>query len=46
MSEKVIIIGAGAAGIGAGLELQALGIPFVIIEASNRIGGRAYTDKT
>ena len=42
----VVIVGAGAAGIGAGLELQARGIPFVILEAQDRIGGRAFTDKT
>lgn len=42
----VVIVGAGAAGVGAGLELQARGIPFVILEAQNRVGGRAYTDKT
>ena len=41
----VVIIGAGAAGIGAGLELTARGIPFVILEAQDRIGGRAFTDK-
>ena len=46
MPDEIIIIGAGAAGIGAGLELQKSGIPFIILEASNRIGGRAYTDKT
>ena len=40
----VVIVGAGAAGIGAGLELQARGVPFVILEAANRIGGRAFTD--
>lgn len=40
---EVVIIGAGAAGIGAGLECQARGIPFVIIEAADRVGGRAYT---
>ncbi|MCZ4351854.1 FAD-dependent oxidoreductase [Roseovarius aestuarii] len=40
---KVVIIGAGAAGIGAGLECQAQGIPFVIIEAADRVGGRAFT---
>jgi monoamine oxidase len=42
----VVIVGAGAAGVGAGLELQARGIPFVILEAQGRVGGRAYTDKT
>ena len=46
MSDKIVIIGAGAAGISAGLTLQKLGIPFIILEASERIGGRAYTDKT
>ena len=42
----VVVVGAGAAGVGAGLELQARGIPFVILEAQGRIGGRALTDKT
>ena len=46
MTEKIIIIGAGAAGIGAGLRLKALGVPFIILEANDRIGGRAYTDST
>ena len=41
-----VIVGAGAAGIGAGLELTARGIPFVILEAQNRVGGRAFTDRT
>lgn len=42
----VVIVGAGAAGIGAGLALQAAGVPFVIVEAAGRVGGRAYTDRT
>ncbi len=42
----VVVVGAGAAGVGAGLELAARGIPFVILEAQDRVGGRAYTDKT
>lgn len=42
----VVIVGAGAAGVGAGLALQAAGVPFVIVEAADRVGGRAYTDKT
>jgi monoamine oxidase len=41
----VVIVGAGAAGIAAGLELQARKVPFVILEAQDRVGGRAYTDK-
>ena len=44
MDLDVIIIGAGAAGIGAGLELAARGVPCVILEAADRVGGRAFTD--
>jgi len=40
----VIIIGAGAAGLGAAKTLTDLGISFIMIEAQSRIGGRAYTD--
>lgn len=42
----LVIVGAGAAGVGAGLELQARGVPFVILEAAGRVGGRAHTDTT
>jgi monoamine oxidase len=40
----VAVIGAGAAGLAAGLALQAAGKSFVVLEARNRIGGRAFTD--
>jgi len=40
----VVIIGAGAAGLGAAKTLSDKGISFVLIEAQSRIGGRAYTD--
>jgi monoamine oxidase len=40
----IVVIGAGAAGIGAGLALTRLGIPHVILEAKHRVGGRAYSD--
>ncbi|MBL8544767.1 MAG: FAD-dependent oxidoreductase [Hyphomonadaceae bacterium] len=45
MSElyDVIVIGAGAAGIGAGRKLREAGARFVILEARERIGGRAQT---
>jgi monoamine oxidase len=43
---EVVIVGAGAAGIGAGLALSRLGVPFVILEAKDRVGGRAHTDGT
>jgi len=39
----LIIIGAGAAGIAAGLEARARGLSAVILEASDRIGGRAHS---
>jgi len=42
----VVIVGAGAAGVGAGMELQKRGVSFVVLEATDRVGGRAYTDKT
>lgn len=46
MTKPIIIIGAGAAGIGAGLRLKSLGVQFLILEAKDRVGGRAYTDNT
>ena len=42
----VAVIGAGAAGLAAGLALQAAGKNFIVLEARDRIGGRAYTDTT
>lgn len=40
----VLIVGAGAAGLSAARQLQDLGLGFRMIEARNRIGGRAFTD--
>ncbi|MEM7190266.1 MAG: NAD(P)/FAD-dependent oxidoreductase [Pseudomonadota bacterium] len=40
----VIVIGAGAAGIAAARRLADLGKTVVVLEAANRIGGRAYTE--
>ena len=37
MNPDIVIVGAGAAGIGAGLELQDRGIPFMILEAADRV---------
>lgn len=45
-SYDVVIVGAGAAGIGAGIALREHGLTFVILEAADRVGGRAYTDFT
>lgn len=45
MSEiyDVVVIGAGAAGISAGRRLAKAGVRFVLLEARDRIGGRAHT---
>jgi monoamine oxidase len=40
----VVIVGAGAAGIAAARRLSAANKRFVLLEASNRIGGRCVTD--
>lgn len=39
----VVVIGAGAAGISAGRRLAQSGVSFVLLEARDRIGGRAHT---
>lgn len=43
-TEPVLIIGAGAAGLAAGYVLNKAGVPFIIAEASNRHGGRIFTE--
>ena len=42
---KVVIIGAGFAGLVAARELQTAGIEYEILEAKDRIGGRAWTEE-
>jgi monoamine oxidase len=42
MQDDVIIIGAGLAGAAAALKLKENGIESVVLEACDRIGGRAY----
>lgn len=44
LSPDVVVIGAGAAGLAAARTLLARGLEVVVIEAANRIGGRAYTE--
>lgn len=39
-SEQVVIVGGGAAGLSAAHTLQFLGVPFVLLEAADAIGGR------
>jgi monoamine oxidase len=44
--KRVIIIGAGMAGLVAGYELTRAGHDVLILEAQNRVGGRVYTLRT
>lgn len=46
MESDVIIIGAGAAGIAAARRIAEAGRSYALIEASGRVGGRAFTDTT
>jgi len=41
-----VVIGAGAAGLAATRTLRAAGLDALLVESSNRIGGRAITDTT
>ena len=42
-SAPVIIVGAGAAGLGCATRLARAGVPFTLLEAASRVGGRAHT---
>ena len=42
----VLVVGAGVAGIAAARALHARGLTCLVLEAKDRIGGRAYTDAT
>jgi len=44
MTVDLVIIGAGAAGLAAAEAARARGLTFQLLEASHRIGGRAYTE--
>ncbi|MEZ4524257.1 MAG: NAD(P)/FAD-dependent oxidoreductase [Thermomicrobiales bacterium] len=44
-AERVVIVGAGLAGLSCGLHLAAEGIPFSIFEAADQVGGRVRTDE-
>ncbi|MDG1707180.1 MAG: NAD(P)-binding protein, partial [Emcibacteraceae bacterium] len=45
MQTDVVIIGAGSAGLAAAKELTKNNVSFIVIEASHRIGGRAYSEE-
>lgn len=42
-ARRVIVIGAGAAGLGAAGELTAAGVDVLLLEARHRLGGRVHT---
>jgi phytoene dehydrogenase-like protein len=44
-NDAVIIIGGGIAGLACARRLHTAGIPFALLEASDRIGGRIRTDR-
>ncbi len=43
--KSVLIIGAGFAGLSAGIVLKKAGVKVTILEARNRVGGRVFTHK-
>jgi len=45
-NEKIIVVGAGLAGLAAAHSLAEAGFDVEIIEARNRIGGRVWTDRS
>ncbi|XP_044952697.1 lysine-specific histone demethylase 1 homolog 3 isoform X2 [Hordeum vulgare subsp. vulgare] len=44
--KKIIIVGAGPAGLTAARHLRRQGFAVTVLEARDRIGGRVYTDRT
>ncbi|WP_390618559.1 flavin monoamine oxidase family protein [Maricurvus nonylphenolicus] len=45
-NERVIVVGAGIAGLGAANSLQSSGYDVVLLEARDRIGGRIWTERS
>lgn len=43
MKNKIIIIGAGMAGLSAAYEFQKSGVDCIVLEARNRVGGRVFS---
>mmetsp|Transcript_43721 Transcript_43721/g.103246 ORF Transcript_43721/g.103246 Transcript_43721/m.103246 type:complete len:427 (+) Transcript_43721:84-1364(+) len=44
MPKKVVVVGAGVAGLSCARELEAAGLEVDVLEASSRVGGRVQTD--
>ena len=43
--DGVIIIGGGVAGLSCAIELDRVDVPFQVLEAQDRVGGRVQTDR-
>ncbi len=43
---EVIVVGAGLAGLGAAEALKLRGVPAIVLEARNRVGGRCFCDNS
>jgi monoamine oxidase len=41
---RVIVVGAGPAGLAAARHLHRVGVEVILLEARDRVGGRVYTD--
>ncbi len=46
LNGRVVVIGAGVAGLAAAAALHAADVPVTVIEARDRIGGRVWTDRS
>jgi monoamine oxidase len=42
---NVVIVGGGLSGLTAGICLKEKNIDFILLEASDRVGGRLYTEE-
>lgn len=42
---QVLVIGAGCAGLGAAINLKKQNLPYVVLEARDRVGGRTLTQE-
>ena len=45
MNTDIVVVGGGAAGIGAARQLARSGLSILLLEASSRLGGRAWTQE-
>jgi monoamine oxidase len=45
MSERVVVVGGGLAGLGCAADLDAAGVDVVVVEARDRVGGRVFSHR-